>query len=368
MYNKPISVFYFASILGAALLAPGVLAEETQIPFVFKENTSAKAAEVNSNFSALKSAVDKRLPLSGGEVNGDLAVTGQTHLDGNLSVNGAINGLQMGRPIGIPLFIGGISAGKSTGTYTGAVGFPFEFQAPPVVVLSPGEPDASGATHCHISLRGLSRIGWGCWGYNNATAADTVSWIAMEEGIFTVPTQGGETRKIMSGVFDPAANGNCSPCTINFPETFGVDPIIFVTVDESMDNDGPTSAKVFSFNKTAMTIATTHSNAGVAAYKIHWIAVEPADTDPIVFGSRLLYIGRNEVIANSGTITFPQPIPLYASLVATMEGSSATTSIRITSAAPSNTGFTYQYYTDTAPGPNGVTNAMRINWMVWVDQ
>ncbi len=330
----------------------------------------AFSAKVDSGDARLSDARDPK-PGSGNYVqNGTAAQTASFNVSGtgavgtSLTVGGPVNRVKVGESAAIPVIVGGTGAGRSTGLYSGQATFPLQFAAQPAVLLTPHVPSNNGVTRCRLVTTGLSQAGWWCWVYTTDTAAEGVHWLAMEQGAFTVPTRSGASRKIMAGVFDSRA-ANCSSCMINFPQTFGATPVVYATVDESYDNSGPTTAKIVSMNTAGVTISTTHQGNPYVADRIHWVAVEPSASDPIVLGTRLLFAGAAQVTAETGTVTFPaQLAKMPATLQLTIEGGAAT-SVRDITNGPSATGFVYYHYTDTA---GGGTAATRINWLAWVDQ
>lgn len=261
------------------------------------------------------------------------------------------------------LIVGGTSAGKGTGLFNGSATFPFRFPSPPAVIITPGEPDDAGVTRCRIVTWGSNQVGWHCWTYATEAAAETIHWIAFQQGSFTVPTKGGASRKIMAGVFN-SKGANCSSCIINFPGSFSGSPLVFASVDESDDQAGATSAKVVSVNVTAATIATTHGGAAAMADRIHWVAVEPTGSDPIMIGATLLYANLASVTVDAGRINYSDPLAhVPAAVVLTVEGGVAT-SVRNTTPYPHRTGVNYSHYTDTG---SGTTAPTRVNWMAWID-
>lgn len=332
------------ALAAALVVAPALLvARSVTIPNVFSNGSLADANAMNANFAELEAGIDDN------DARLDALDTGNFH------------GARLGEPGAAPLLVGGSSPSAASG-HAGAAMLPVQFSSTPVFAITPRIPDDGGATRCRLLVTGRSQLGWGCWTYASGTAAEMVDWLAVEAGTFSVPTQSGATATLQAGIFD-STTANCTTCTVTFPQAFAQAPVVIVSVDESYDNGGPTSAYLTTVSTTGFTVGTSHNNTMYVADRIHWIAVQPTGADPLVWGTRALYAGKATETAQTTTGSFGVTIPKTpASVVLTPQGGGAT-SVRHCQPNSTNTNFLRALYTDTG----GATNST-VHWLAWVDR
>ncbi|PQO38847.1 hypothetical protein C5Y96_02965 [Blastopirellula marina] len=162
-------------------------------------------------------------------------------------------------------------------------------------------------------------------------ATDGLQWMAVDEGIHEI-----DGKMIQAGSFSGSVSGSN---TISFNATFDQPPIIFLMIDESVDDVGA------AYN--IRVIGTPQTNQfdvwiNAAADNVHWIAMEPGE---YVTQDAHWYVGSQSVGSTTGTIAFPTTFSTLPGVVTTMRdtNNSGGTWNRLTEVTP--TTFSYRINT-----------------------
>ncbi|MEM6574559.1 MAG: H-type lectin domain-containing protein [Pseudomonadota bacterium] len=150
-------------------------------------------------------------------------------------------------------------AADSGGNY-GWVPFLAGFSSRPITLLTIDESlNDNGATWVRLRREARRRAG-----VRAEATVDGLHWFAMDEGVFTV-----DEKLVQAGKASPAANNQ----TIFFPQLFDTPPVVFLTVDESVDDSGAFRSRVIG----------NVGNGGfqiwldAAADGVNWVAMEAGD-------------------------------------------------------------------------------------------
>jgi len=159
---------------------------------------------------------------------------------------------------------GGLSWTGAGGTFQGYGGtaiFPSRFRTGNPVVVATLDADTGGANSIRLLRPSSNRVTFRC---NNT--ADTVHWLAMQPGVYTV---GG--HRIEAGVVPNTGTGTSG--TISFtPPGFSTAPIVLLAIDETAAAGTLTTRVTGSPSTTQFTYSLNAATNGLA---LHWIAMEP---------------------------------------------------------------------------------------------
>lgn len=160
-------------------------------------------------------------------------------------------------------------------------------------------------------------------------STDGLQWMAVDEGVHQI-----DGKMIQAGSFSGSVSG---VNTISFDTTFSQPPIIFLMIDESVDDTG--SAYNIRVNGTPQANQfEVWINA--AADNVHWIAMEPGE---YVTNDAHWYVGSQAAGSTpSGTIAFPTTFSTLPGVVTTMHdvNNSGGTWSRLSDVSP--TSFSYR--------------------------
>lgn len=230
-----------------------------------------------------QAVVDTIDGLSGGTVDGattvdgDLSVTGSLDVTGNLSVSGT---LQVGGEwLGYedqPLVLFGHEPGfcTNTGTNVGWVNYPRAFDAEPSFVAGMDESiNDNGASWIRTDRSYPNRAGVRC-----NSILDGLPWMAVDQGNWTV-----DGKAIESRVHRPAS-GVANGSAIFFNQAFQQAPVVLAMIDETTNQNGPTSIRLINtigpsgfevrlYSTTADGVAYVAMDPGEYTYgRYHWLA------------------------------------------------------------------------------------------------
>lgn len=194
---------------------------------------------------------------------GDAGISGNVTISGDLTAGGHV--LTYPRQ---PLLLAGMSPqgcsnAASAAFPNGTVIFPTSFPGNPVLVGTVDESnDDNGATWLRILQNAPNRVAIRCG--DAPSPADAIHWLAIEPGVHQI-----SGKRVMAG----SATGAVSGGSVSFPMPFSAPPVVFLTIDESVDNGGGTVSRVIG-NVTATGFQYWLDGSSDA---LNWVAMDPGD-------------------------------------------------------------------------------------------
>jgi hypothetical protein len=264
--------------------------------------------------------------LSGGQINGDVNVTGAVSADGRL--------LTYPRR---PMVLTGVAPqgcapaswnGTAFASYTGMVQFPVTFNLGRPAILATLDTNSAGdigATTIYLTRAAGNRVSFGC--NNTATA---VHWFAIDEGVHSIGTP---AKHIEARSTAASQSGN-----VTFTAgTFTSEPVVFLQLDDS-GGAGANFARV-TLNTTNVGFSYSLDAAPSAGQVLHWVAMDRGT----YFHGR--YVWTADYITGACTTNCPFNITLSTSptVILTLhdtDGANLPTFVRLLSVSP--TQFTYR--------------------------